>query len=50
MSGILKRNDIMFRNICNVMKEKSQKYWKYILHLFVFIKVLDPTIEKVQKF
>lgn len=44
------RQDIMFRNICHVMKEKSQKYWKDILYLFVFAEVLDSTIKKVQNF
>ncbi|GAY57751.1 hypothetical protein CUMW_181840 [Citrus unshiu] len=41
------REIIMFKNICDTMEEKFQKYWKDILHLFIFAAVLDPTIKEV---
>ena len=41
------RENIMFKNICDTMEEKFQKYWKDIPHLFIFAAVLDPTIKEV---
>lgn len=41
------RENIMFKNICDAMEEKFQKYWKDIPHLFIFAAVLDPTIKEV---
>ena len=39
--------NIMFKNICDAMDEKFQKYWKDMPHLFIFAVVLDPTIKEV---